>query len=85
MRTLIIAAAIFLVGCLAEPLESAPIQLMPYSTSGVRAGCIRTLARLAVRSQTAAAWSPDAAAAFCDEVERSYYEEIRDNQQWRAT
>ena len=81
MKWLVIA--MLLTSCYQLPIDSH-MQTMPLHDTGVRAGCIRTLARLAIKSQTAQVWSPDDAAAFCDEVERSYYEELR-QKEWRQT
>lgn len=53
------------------------IQPMPDNSAGVRAGCIRTLARLAIYNGTEAQFDIDWAAQFCDDVERSFQRELR--------
>ena len=74
----VLALTLLLTSCVVptEPTMSTT-QRMPDNSSGVRAGCIRTLARLALDSRTAQYWSPDDAAKYCDEIERSFQLELK--------
>lgn len=70
-------AACILTSCIAPQPQMAPIQIMPYHDSGVRAGCVRAVARLVIQSQAFALWPMDRIYQFCDEVQQSYYDELR--------
>ena len=79
VSVIIISIAIaLLAGCLAPADAMSHTQIMPNNSAGVRAGCIRTLARIAINSGRAAYWSPDYAASFCDDVERSFQRELHE-------
>lgn len=60
------------------------MQTMPLHDTGVRAGCIRALARFVVDYKLYTVISMDEIYKRCDEVERSYYEELR-QKEWRQT
>lgn len=78
MIKLIAAGVVVLSSCIAQP-QYPRIMTMPYQLDdpGVRAGCVRTLARLVVESGAYALWPMDRIYVYCDEIERSYYEERR--------
>ena len=72
-----LALSLLLTSCLMPNHSIQTIQPMPSNSAGVRAGCIRTLARLALDSNMGQFWSLGDAAIYCDEIERSFQDEIR--------
>lgn len=77
MMTKWLIVACVLTACIAPQPQTAPIQIMPYHDSGVRAGCIRAMARLVVQSKSYEVWPMDRIYSYCDEIERSFYDEQR--------
>lgn len=77
LASYVLAFSLMLSSCLMPQYTIHSIQPMPSTSAGVRAGCIRTLARLALDSRMGQFWSLDDAAIYCDEIERSFQEEIQ--------
>lgn len=88
MRYLLAATLLLLTAC--TTCEGPPVQAMRYiqpmpdTSSGVRAGCIRTLARLAVDNKTTHLFDMDAVARYCDAIERSFLDELHEQEELRA-
>lgn len=70
-------AAALSISCIAP--QPAPIQFMPYQADdpGVRAGCVRALSRVVVDYGLYLIVPMDEIYRRCDEVERSFQDEIR--------
>lgn len=77
--------ALLLTSCYThEPIDSH-MQTMPIHNAGIRAGCIRALARFSVEYRLySSALTVDEIARRCDEVDRSFYEEMK-RQEWQRT
>lgn len=81
---LVVVAMLLLTAC--ATCEGKPayrmryIQPLPDNSSGVRAGCIRTLARLAIDNGRAALFDIEWAARYCDAIERSFQDELHEQE-----
>lgn len=89
MRYLLAVAAMLLLTacttCEGPPVQAMRyVQPMPDNSSGVRAGCIRTLARLAVDNKTTHLFDIEWAARYCDTIERSFQDELHEQEVLRT-
>ena len=75
----LLVLALILTSCISAPVQRTihEVQPMPNNSRDIRMGCMRTLARLALESGMGHVWSLGKAAIFCDDVERSFQDDIQ--------
>lgn len=74
---------LLLTSCYLPPVDRH-MQIMPFHDVGVRAGCVRALARFTVDYRLFNVLTMDEIYRRCDEVERSFYEELK-AKEWQQT